>query len=214
MTSTPQSPTAARLRDLVRRPRPESSGSSARSESEHCDLCAEALPDSHRHMLDVPHSALLCTCRPCSLLFDHSSSGGRHFRLLPERRVPLNGFRIDDMLWLTLGVPVGLAFFVRESASGEVSVGYPSPLGATRAAVDAQVWQEVVGGYPDLVDLADDVEALLVHRSGKAREHWIVPLDECYRLVAVVRTHWRGLSGGAEVWEHIDAFFAGLSESD
>jgi len=165
-------------------------------------------------MLDVPHSAILCTCRACTLLFDQSTAGGRHYRLLPERRAALSGFHIDDMLWATLGVPVGLAFFVRDGATGEVSVGYPSPLGATRSAVEPQVWEEVRRGYPGLVDLADDVEALLVHRSRTAQEHWIVPLDDCYRLVAVVRTHWRGLSGGSEVWDHIDAFFAGLSEQD
>ena len=126
----------------------------------------------------------------------------------------LSGFRIDDVLWAGLGVPVGLAFFVRESADGGMSAGYPSPLGATRAEVDPQVWEEVARGYPGLADLADDVEALLVHRAGEADEHWIVPLDDCYRLVAVVRAHWKGLSGGAEVWEHIEAFFSGLSESD
>lgn len=177
-------------------------------------MCAEVLPPSHRHMLDVPQKAVLCTCRPCSLLFDQSTTGGRHYRLLPERRVQLSGFRIDDMLWAGLGVPVGLAFFVREGATGVTSVGYPSPLGATRAEVDPEVWEEVAGGYPELADLADDVEALLVHRSGGANEHWIVPLDDCYRLVAVVRAHWKGLSGGADVWEHIEAFFTGLSERD
>lgn len=201
--------TASRLRGLLRRPRVE-----PRSEPERCDLCSELLPDSHRHMLDVPQSAILCTCRACTLLFDQSAAGGRHYRLLPGRRAALNGFHIDDMLWATLGVPVGLAFFVRDGATGEVSVGYPSPLGATRSAVEPQVWEEVRRGYPGLVDLADDVEALLVHRSRTAQEHWIVPLDDCYRLVAVVRTHWRGLSGGSEVWDRIDAFFAGLSEQD
>ena len=42
------------------------------------------------------------------------------------------------------------------------------------------------------------------------RDHFIVPIDECYRLVGIIRLHWRGLSGGREVWGEIDSFFAGL----
>lgn len=198
----------ARLRGLLRRRRTAGSVAAA---AERCDLCAEPVPPGHRHMLDVQQSAVLCTCGPCGLLFGQSAAGGRHYRLLPERRKALADFRIDGMLWARLGVPVGLAFFVRDGATGEVAVGYPSPLGVTRSAVGPEVWDELTGGYPELAALAHDVEALLVHRSDGADEHWIVPLDDCYRLAALVRTHWRGLSGGPEVREHIDAFFAGLA---
>lgn len=204
-----------RLRALLERPRatgtsgaPAAAGSAA---GERCDLCAEPVPEGHRHMLDVQQSSVLCTCGPCSLLFGQSTAGGRHYKLLPGRRTSLEGFRIDGMLWARLRVPVGLAFFVRDGASGEVGVGYPSPLGVTRSAVGPEDWEELARGYPELADLADDVEALLVHRSDGADEHWIVPLDDCYRLAALVRTHWRGLSGGPEVREHIEAFFAGLA---
>jgi hypothetical protein len=55
-----------------------------------------------------------------------------------------------------------------------------------------------------------DVEALLVNHARGAREHWIVPVDECYRLVGLLRTHWRGLSGGQEVWTEIGKFFDAL----
>ena len=51
------------------------------------------------------------------------------------------------------------------------------------------------------------MEALLVDRVGGARRHWIVPLYECYALVGLIRTRWRGLSGGREVWTEIDRFF-------
>ncbi|RAJ59953.1 hypothetical protein K378_04650 [Streptomyces sp. Amel2xB2] len=225
-----------RLRELLRRPyAPAATGTgsgtgtrrgAADPASEHCDLCAEPVPEGHRHMLDAEQSAVLCTCGPCTLLFGQSAAGGRHYRLLPERRLRLAGPRIDAALRARLGVPVGLAFFVRDGASGEVSVGYPSPLGVTRAAVAPEVWNEVVAGYPEAARIADDVEALLVHStdgmsgpggaggSDGADEHWIVPLDDCYRLAAVVRTHWRGLSGGPEVRGHIDAFFAGLAEAE
>jgi hypothetical protein len=40
----------------------------------------------------------------------------------------------------------------------------------------------------------------------------LVPIDECYSLVGLIRMHWRGLSGGREVWEKIDRFFENLRE--
>jgi hypothetical protein len=52
-----------------------------------------------------------------------------------------------------------------------------------------------------------DVEALLVNRVGAARDYFIVPIDECYKLVGLIRLHWRGLSGGAVVWGEIGRFF-------
>ncbi|MCH6159397.1 DUF5947 family protein [Streptomyces marispadix] len=243
------------LRALLRRPaaeRPAPGEAAERDTAERCDLCAEPLPEGHRHMLDVQRGAVLCACGPCGLLFPQSTAGGRHYKPLPERRLPLPDLRMDAMLWARLGVPVGLAFFVRDGASGEIRAGYPSPLGVTASSVEAEVWEELARGYPELAELADDVEALLVHRTdgpapgqegtrtGRGAEpgdggtaadsgatgldrprpagtahapcrQWIVPLDDCYRLAALVRTHWRGLSGGPEVREHIDAFFAGLA---
>jgi hypothetical protein len=38
----------------------------------------------------------------------------------------------------------------------------------------------------------------------------VVPVDDCYRLVAIVRRHWRGMYGGDTVWEEIQRFFGGL----
>ena len=49
-----------------------------------------------------------------------------------------------------------------------------------------------------------------LNRLGVAREYFIAPIDECFKLVGLVRGNWRGLSGGAEMWELIEQFFAGL----
>jgi hypothetical protein len=61
-----------------------------------------------------------------------------------------------------------------------------------------------------------DVEALLANRVGATRgvaaEYYIVPIDECFKLVGLIRLHWRGLSGGTEVWREVGKFFASLKE--
>jgi hypothetical protein len=38
----------------------------------------------------------------------------------------------------------------------------------------------------------------------------VLPIDECYKLVGLIRGNWRGLSGGTEVWQKIAGFFAEL----
>ena len=68
---------------------------------------------------------------------------------------------------------------------------------------------------PVLSQLRPDIEALLVNRVGHAHdlseaEYYIAPIDECYRLVGLIRTNWKGLSGGYEVWEEIGRFFSEL----
>jgi hypothetical protein len=71
------------------------------------------------------------------------------------------------------------------------------------------VWQQVQARNPVLRQMQPDVEALLVHRIGAARDHYLVPIDDCYRLVAVIRTAWRGLTGGRDVWAQVQRFFEG-----
>jgi hypothetical protein len=58
--------------------------------------------------------------------------------------------------------------------------------------------------------MEEDVEALLVNRARGRRGQWLAPIDDCYRLVAVIRTRWRGFTGGKEVWAEIERFFEEL----
>jgi len=57
-----------------------------------------------------------------------------------------------------------------------------------------------------------DVEALLVNRIAGPARYYRAPIDQCFRLVAILRKQWRGLSGGTEVWIEIDKFFRELDE--
>ena len=172
-------------------------------------MCGSTILAAHRHLLDKARDTLLCVCYACSVLFNRAVASEGHYRLVPERRVRLNGVEPTS-----LGVPVGLAFFVKHD-DGSVVAHYPSPAGATRWEVDADAWATVVESCAELDEMAADVEALLVNsrKGGRARDAWLVPIDDCYRLVAIVRTHWRGMYGGDEVWPAIESFFAQLRPS-
>jgi hypothetical protein len=105
-----------------------------------------------------------------------------------------------------------MAFFFHSTAAGRVVAFYPSPLGATESLLDLAEWQDLVAENPVLAQLEPDVEALFVNRTKGASEHWVLPVDRCYELVGIVRTHWRGFGGGTAVWEALDEFFATLRE--
>jgi hypothetical protein len=85
-------------------------------------------------------------------------------------------------------------------------------MGATESLLGLEAWEALEGANPVLRTLEADVEALLVDRARGARRYWIVPIDECYALVGLIRTRWRGLTGGAEVWQELGTFFDRLDE--
>jgi hypothetical protein len=191
---------APALERVIRR-----AGTRRRDTAEQCELCGETVAEQHRHLLDTDTGAVLCTCRACSLLFHRDAASNGHYRLLPDRRLRLGA--VDPGL---LGVPVGLAFFVRQE-DGALQAHYPSPAGATRWEVEPATWAAMVARCPDLGSLAPRTQALLLNTARGRSEHWLVPLDDCYRLVAVIRQEWRGLSGGSTVWPAVDRFFEELT---
>lgn len=89
---------------------------------------------------------------------------------------------------------------------------YPSPAGSTESLLNLDAWAGLARDNPELERMSADVEALLVNRTRGRRDYFIAPIDECYKLTGIIRTHWRGLSGGDEVWQQIDDFFSGLHE--
>jgi hypothetical protein len=154
-------------------------------------------------MLDEQDGRLLCACSACALLFEREAAGGRHYRLVPTGRVRLDGLSAEP-----LGVPVGLAFFIIGD-KGQVLAHYPSPLGVTQSELDPNEWRAVVGQSPELAAMKPRLQAFLVRTSTvPGRDlHWILPVDDCYRLVAVIRRHWTGMAGGSVVWQEIARFF-------
>lgn len=199
---------STRLRQLARSAAIETEA--AREEPERCDLCSAEIAPEHRHLLDLDTRELACVCRPCSILFSRQAASDGHYRLVGDRRLRLDDFTLDDRLWEELRIPVEIAFFFRDTKAGRVMAYYPSPMGPTESLLELDAWNELEAANPVLSTLEDDVEALLVNRVRGARRQWLVPVEDPYRLVAVIRTHWRGLTGGKEVWEELEAFFDDL----
>jgi hypothetical protein len=173
-------------------------------------MCSEPIAPEHRHLLDLQTRQLVCACRACSLLFDRPGGATIRYRLVPGRRLGLDDLELPEDTWERLRLPVEMAFFFHNSAAGRVMALYPSPMGATESRLELDAWAEIEAANPVLAGMEPDVEALLVNRAGGARRQWLVPIDDCYRLVAVIRTTWRGLSGGKEVWLEIGLFFERL----
>jgi len=177
---------------------------------ERCELCGTAIAPSHRHMLDLAKRELMCSCQACSVLFASPAASAGHYRLVPDRRLRVEDLELSDVAWEELRLPVEMAFFFHSSAEDCVQAFYPSPMGPTESLLGLEAWAELEQANPVLETLVPDVEALLVNRVRGARGHWIVPIDECYALVGVIRTRWRGFTGGSEVWEEIGQFFEEL----
>lgn len=169
---------------------------------ERCELCGLALEREHAHLLEIKARRIACACEPCSILFQHREAGryariGRDIRYLAEPP-------FSDAEWESLHIPIGLAFFVRGSDS-RTKVFYPGPAGCTESLLPV-----TLAGLPEM---EPEIEALLVNRVEGAREHFVAPIDRCYHLAGLIRTHWRGLGGGDEARQQIDRFFAGLREA-
>jgi hypothetical protein len=212
MAAASGTPATSRLARLAQRPAGSAATDSvvAAQSEEHCELCNAPIASTHRHLLELSSRELICACRPCSLLFDRGGAGNGRYKLVPERRLCLEDFAMSEPAWEELRIPVDMAFFFHSGAQERVLAYYPGPMGPTESQLELSSWREIERANPVLLEMEVDVEALLVNRTRGARRHWLVPLDECYSLVGLIRTRWRGLTGGSGVWREIDSFFAEL----
>jgi len=174
--------------------------------AEKCEMCATVVPADHAHVADLENSSLLCACRACYLLFTQAQAGRGRYRAIPDRYLCDPEHPLSPGDWEDLEIPVGLAFFLRSSARGEVAAFYPSPAGATECRLDLAAWARVAESHPLLTAMDDDVEALLITKNESAVEHFLVPIDACYELAGRMRLTWRGFDGGSEARHSIDDF--------
>ncbi len=170
-----------------------------------CEMCGAEIPADHCHVVNVESRKLLCTCRPCYLLFTHEGAAQGKYRAVGERYLYDPAFGLSAAQWEELQIPVGLAFFFFHSGLGRWVAFYPSPGGATESLLELGAWAEVLRANPAFDPVSPDVEAVLVRRVGEGFEAYLVPIDACYELVGRVRRSWRGFGGG-EVWAEIDGF--------
>jgi len=180
---------------------------------ESCELCGLELAGDHPHLVEPKTRKLVCSCNACAILFGGQS--GAKYKRVPGRIRYLADFRLSGAQWESLMIPINMAFLFESSAAAKVVALYPSPAGAAESQLPLDTWSEILAENPALADMGTDVEALLVNRLGPARgypedEYYLLPIDECYKLVWLIRKHWHGLSGGPELWQQLEAYFSGL----
>lgn len=181
----------------------------SRRVAERCELCSQELAREHPHLVEVATRQIVCACDACATLFDAMAGGGK-YRRASRRTQLLADFHMTDGEWDSLMIPINMAFFFRSSVESRVVALYPSPAGAVESLLPLEAWNAIVGRNAILEQMRSDIEALLVNRVGPNREYYIAPMDECYRLVGLIRANWKGLSGGNEVWVEIGQFFTAL----
>jgi len=172
---------------------------------ERCEMCGAPVADQHQHVVNIGTRSLLCTCRPCYLLFTHDDAA-LAYRAVPDRYLSFQDLAAP--VWEELELPVGTAFLFINSALERVVAFYPGPAGATESELPLAAWDRVVATTPGLGTLKPDVEALLVRAVDQKVEAFLVPIDVCYELVGHLRKLWRGFDGGQDVRRRLDDFFA------
>jgi hypothetical protein len=209
--SKPNPSLVAGLRRFVRDPPPAPSSQPSQSPNDggHCELCPISLAADHKHLLDLDERRIICVCPTCWSM----RSGDARYRPTGSRTVWLEGLDMPDELWAEFSIPIGLAFFLRSSETGGVVALYPSPAGATESELDLDAWDRLLIANPVLEDLDPDAEGLIVNRMAEPYQHVIAPLDDCYRLVGVVKATWEGISGGSAMETAVADYFNGLRET-
>ena len=196
----------ARMRTLAKAGSPSRADGPSRSAAERCDICNTTLPDDHRHMLHLVERRIVCTCEACWALY----SGNAEYRPTGMRTVWLDEFECSPEIWAAFQIPIGLAFFMRSTVTESVVAFYPSPAGATESELTLEAWDALVQCNPALEQLESDAEALVVNRMSEPAQYAIVPIDQCYGLVGLIKSRWEGISGGSAIEEAVPEFFAAI----
>ena len=162
-------------------------------------------------MVNVEGRQLMCICRGCYLLFTDSHAQLR-YRAVPDRYLAFPDFALDRREWEALQIPVGLAFFFRNSAHGPNRRVLSRPgrrhrvrTGPRRLERDHRRRPPGRACWPTTSrrcwsGCPTDEQA--------PPQCFLVPIDACYEFVGRLRMLWRGFDGGQEAHRFIDEFFA------
>jgi hypothetical protein len=135
--------------------------------------------------------------------------GRARYRSIPDRYHSDPGHPLTVAEWNALEIPVGLAFFLRSSASGDTTAFYPSPAGATECRLDLEAWERIAADHPLVAAAAPDVEAILISRGPPGQDGvdtFLIPIDACYELAGRMRLLWRGFDGGDDARKSVAEF--------
>ena len=173
---------------------------------ERCEMCGEPIADEHQHVVDLESRAMMCTCRPCYLLFTDSNAHLR-YRSVPDRYLSFADFE--------LARPNGTSWRSRSdwpssSATPGWTGRWPSirvppapPNPSCRWTPGTPCWRRTRS-----CPCGPDTEALLIRVPGPDRaagDCHLVPIDACYELVGHLRRLWRGFDGGQEARDQLAA---------
>ena len=180
---------------------------------ERCEMCSEQIAAEHQHVVNIEGRQLLRARR------GRYSVGPDVAAALPDRAVPdryltFPEFALGRREWELLQIPVGLAFFFRNSSLGRTVAFYPGPAGATESELDLAMWADIRDADPRVDLLAADTEALImrVPDDPSPLECHLVPIDACYEFVGRLRMLWHGFDGGQQVHEFVDDYFSAIAE--
>jgi len=176
---------------------------------ERCELCGNPIGPRHEHLFEPKNRQLHCACEACAILF--SADQSQRYRRVPSHVTALPELEISAQLWQSMHIPINLAFFYRSGESGKVVAVYPSPGGGVESLLPMDSWEEISAKSPAVTKMQSDVEAVVVNHIKGRRDCFLVSIDECYKLVGLIRSNWRGLSGGQEAWQAIGSFFDELA---
>lgn len=175
--------------------------------AEQCSACGCALPPDHDHAFEVATQKISCLCASCHSALTRNE---RKYRAIPE-----GVHRVNDVSWATktwehLGLPIHIVFIVRRETTYRAF--FPSPAGQVETQLGTHNWADLSARNPDALTLKPDVEALLLSRLSGQSLCLKVPIDVCFALTGLLRRHWKGMHGGAQVWREISQFLNHLVE--
>jgi len=199
-------PGVRRMAAWAARPAAAPSGAAPAAARARCELCPIGLGENHRHLLHLEERRIICVCETCWSL----RSGDPEFRPPGVRTLWLEDFVMSDEVWAAFQIPIGLAFLLRSGSTGAVVALYPSPAGATESELELTAWDALCAANPILERLEPDAEALIIDRTSPTPRYAIVPTDQCYGLVGLIKSRWEGISGGQGLDKAIAEFFDDL----
>ena len=162
----------------------------------------------HDHLIELAARRILCTCRPCHIVFEPAGAAQGKYRAIPNRYREVAEFVVDDATWDSLQLPIGLVFFFYNSTERRTVAFYPSPAGATESLLPLEAMgrhRRALSGV--LVDRtrrrgdsnpAQSRSLALLHRARST------PRTSSSGLI---RTCWKGFDGGQEAHQKIAQYF-------